>query len=972
MKSGSGIVFPPYRLDPVNKQLWSKSGEISLRPKTFAVLQYLVEHAGHFVTKEDLLQAVWTGTYVSDTMPKLSIREIRQALGDDAKAPHFVETVPRRGYRFIAPVQLEYAPPTPLQSPAMPNCPVQPAYCVGREAELAQLQHALGRARQGQRQTVFLSGEVGIGKTTLLETFLAQAVHEPSAWLMHGQCIEQFGIDAAYLPILTALEQWCQVTPREEYFSILYHGAPSWLAQLPSVLDAETVTQLQYKTSGATQERVVREIADGLEALSQERLLILALEDLHWSDRATLHLLSFLAQRHAEAALLIIGTHRPIASRHDLASVQRELMLHGQCESIRVPFLKEPAVATYLQARQLVQADPAVLSQRLHQQTEGNPLFLTTMVDYLVEQDLIESFGQAAASWPAEAHAIPHTLQQMLERQLSQLAQTDQYRLEVASIAGVEFSAAAVAAGLDEDLVSVEAWCEGMARQGHFLTHAGTATWPDGTTASQYRFVHALYQRLLRQSLPAARAAQLNRAIGLRKEAAYADHTPSIAAELAVHFEVGQEWSRAVRYWHATAVRALQRGAHHEAIHALTTGLGLLSHLSEEAERVEAELRLQITLGVPLIATKGYAASEVEQAYTRARTLCSQVGETPELFQVLSGLWEYYGARAELHTAKKTAEQLVQLAERIQTSSLLLEAYHALGITLLYQGEFSPARDYLEQGSALYDAAQHHSLVFTHGGADRGVACLAFTALALWHQGYSDRALSRVEAAVSLARDLDHPLSLAYALNWASTIGLLRRENTISQQLAEEVIDIATRHGFPTWQALGTILLGANQAELGELDTGMMHLEAGLSALKTTGQQLGVPSYQVLLILAYAKAGRHDEGLQLVQAALEQVQQTGEHFPAAGLHALKGVLLWLDPTAAAQVDETFRQALLIARQQKAKALELRAAMGLCVFLLSQGKKREAKRLLAPVYNWFTEGLETPDLQEAQVLLAQLA
>jgi predicted ATPase len=365
------------------------------------------------------------------------------------------------------------------------------------------------------------------------------------------------------------------------------------------------------------------------------------------------------------------------------------------------------------------------------------------------------------------------------------------------------------------------------------------------------------------------------------------------------------------------------------------------------------------------------AAPEVGQVYARARELCQQVEETPQLVPVLRGLWEFYELQGALQTARELGEQLLTLAQRVQEVDLLLVAHNVLGDTLIWLGEFAGARAHLEQGLALYHPQQHRSHAFLYG-YDSGMHCLAFGAWALWYLGYPDQALRRIHAALTLGQELAHPFSLAFALAFAAWLHQLRREGPAAHERAVAVIALSTDQGFPFWVAWGTILRGWALAEQGQSTEGMAQMRQGIAAWRAMGAELQLPYYLALLAEAHGTAGHADEGLRVLAEALTAVHTTGERQHEAELYRLQGVfLLTQDVPEEHEAERCLRQAVEVARQQQAKSFELRAAMSLARLWQQQGRRTEACELLTPVYGWFTEGFDTTDLQEAKALLEEL-
>jgi DNA-binding winged helix-turn-helix (wHTH) protein len=373
----------PVRLVLDHEQGWRGAEVLRLRPKSFAVLRHLVAQAGRVVSSDELLEVVWPETAVSDGVLKVCLHELRQALGDTAQAPQYIETVPRRGYRWIGP--LAAAEPPAATAP-------RPLLAVGREAECARLHAWLAQARRGRRQVGFISGEAGIGKTTLVDTVLAQVASQPDLVLARGQCIEHYGAGDPYLPVLAALGQLGRGPHGAWVVAELTQHAPSWLVQLPGLLTSAALEAVQRRSLGTTRAGMLLQLAEAVEALSRERTLVLVLEDLHWSDIATLELVAFLARRREAAPFLLLGTYRPEEVRgqgRPLRVLTLELQLQGQGAELPLERLSAGHVTTYLAGR-LAGAVPNGLAAALHRRTDGHPLFLVTVVDTLVHQGILQ------------------------------------------------------------------------------------------------------------------------------------------------------------------------------------------------------------------------------------------------------------------------------------------------------------------------------------------------------------------------------------------------------------------------------------------------------------------------------------------------------------------------------------------------------------------------------------------------------
>jgi len=668
----------PVSLDLTNECLWRGAHAFPLRPKTFAVLRFLAEHPGQLVSKAALLDTVWPETVVGDGVLMVCIRELRRVLEDDPKSPKFIETVHRRGYRLIGNITVTHQPrhavPTGLSPQSITHggtpAAVQMGQAVGRETELGQLHAWLHQALSGRRQIVFVTGEAGLGKTTLVEAFLEDPRGSTALWMGRGQCIEHYGAGEPYLPVLEAFGRLCQTPGGDDLVALLARRAPTWLVQMPWLLSTAELETVQRRVLGATRERMIREMAEAIEELTASQPLILVFEDLHWSDYSTLDLIATLARRQESARLLLLGTYRPADAAmddHPLHRVQQELHMHTLCAELPLTFLTETAIASYLAVRLPGAQFPSELVRVVHQRSEGNPLFMVNMVTYWITQGWLV---EGTEGWTLGAElavlqaSMPVSLRQILETRLDRLRPEEQRVLEVGSAVGIEFSAATVAAGLEDDVMQIDEQCAALVRRSQLLRPCGEQIWPDGTVAGAYGFAHALYQEVLYSRLTAARRVYLHRQIGMRLEAAYGTQTGNIATELARHFEQGRDVQRAVAYIQQAASTMLRRYANQEAIDALTKGLSLLSTLPETPERSQRELTLRLALGPALMAAKGYGAPEVERTYAQALTLCQQMGETPQLFPVLVGLQRFYVLRAELQTAQALCERLLTIAQQ--------------------------------------------------------------------------------------------------------------------------------------------------------------------------------------------------------------------------------------------------------------------------------------------------------------------
>jgi predicted ATPase/DNA-binding winged helix-turn-helix (wHTH) protein len=587
--------FQSFRLDTNDECLWREGQRLALTRKAFAVLNYMVEQAGHLVTKEELMEAVWPETYVQEEILKTYVRKLRQTLGDNAQNPRFIETQQGRGYRFIAAVAEEKSDePVDAGSDVQLRAP----HLFEREDEWRQLQAWYEKAQNGERQIVFISGEAGIGKTALTEAFLSRTAAQAQAQVRTAtaQCVASYREQEPYYPILEALGRLCRGPGSDRMVDLLAKHAPTWLVQFPALVTPAHRETLQRELLGATRGRMLRELCEVLEAITAETPLLLVLEDLHWADYSTVDLISALARRREPARLMVLATYRPvevILTQHPLKQLKHELQIRRRCEELPLELLSEAAVTQYLAARFPRHSFPANLSGLIYHQTEGNPLFVVTLVDYLVGHSLLREASETH-TWQLNvpldqvSSVAPKSLQQIIERQFEQLTANEREWLNVASVAGSEFTAFAVAGG-DLDQASVEDCCDSLAQRQLLLRNVGLVQLPDGSVSGVYQFTHSLYREVLYRECSQAAKVRLHQRIGQALEELWNGDRIEIAAELARHFQEGRDYARAVRYLQLAAENAAQRCAYREAAAILETALEAAAKLPE-ATRREAEL----------------------------------------------------------------------------------------------------------------------------------------------------------------------------------------------------------------------------------------------------------------------------------------------------------------------------------------------------------------------------------------------
>ena len=721
------------------------------------------------------------------------------------------------------------------------------------------------------------------------------------------------------------------------------------LLSLPHPEGSPPITVSPQKQKEKTQAALVAWLVEE----AQKAAVLCVWEDLHWADPSTLEVLTLLLDQVPTTRLVALLTFRPEfvppwGNRSHLSQLTLSRLGRTQVEAM----VEQVTGSTAL---------PPEVVQQIVSKTDGVPLFVEELTKMVVEAEA-DVGARHAVPLPL---GIPSTLQDALMARLDRLGPTKEIAQLGATI-GREFSY--------ELLHAVSPVGDETLQQGLKQLMEVELVYQRGLVPqATYLFKHALIQDTAYHSLLKSKRQQYHQRIAQVLEERFLETKETQPELLAHHYTEAGLIAQAIPYWQQAGQSASLRSATSEAIAHLTKGLELLRPLPDTPERTQQELWLQLALAGPLITTKGYAAPEVERVYTRALELCRQLGETPLLFWALLGLQVVYFVRAELKTARELAEQLLSLAQNVHNPVFLVQAHMILGKTLCHLGEFAQARGHLEEGIALYDPQQCRSVFVLN---DPKVTCLSHAAFALWFLGYPDQAQQRSHDALTLAYELSHPYSLGYALSGSATVHQLRREvRPVQEQRA--LITLATEQGFPLYLAQERIRQGWALAVQGQIEEGISQIRQGLDACRAMGQELWRPSILALLAEAYGKGEQVEEGLTVLAEALAAVNSSEERMYEAELWRLRGELT-LQASAqstesrAQEAEGYFLKAIDIARQQQAKSWELRASTSLARLWQQQDKREDARQLLAEIYDWFTEGFDTKDLQEAKALLETLA
>ena len=882
-----------------------------------------------------------------------------------------------------------------------------------RQQELANLSKLLQAALGGSGQVAFVSGEAGSGKTALMREFTARAHAEHKDLLVaRGDCNAVTGPGDPYLPFRDVLG--CLVSDLESRWSrgalslsearrawevlpksaqILLDQGPDlgggfislgWLASvLPQHegvakrLRQEIGRRAGIETFGESSSDQIQtglfdECAAVFGGIAAYHPLVIVLDDLQWADLGSLDLLFHLCRQIEILPMLVLCAYRPDevslgrdGAPHPLAKVIGELK--GGFGEIEIDLSIEGTGArNFVDA--LIDSEQNALDEAfrsaLFEQTSGHPLFTIELLRELEGRgDLVrDSSGRWIQASALDWGKLPAKVEGVIEERVGRLDARLINVLNVASVEGETFTAEVVApvVGVDERVL-VRALSQEL-DQRHRLTLAKGTGRIDRRRLSIYSFRHRLFQRHIYNRLDAAEKTYLHEAIGKALERLYGEQAGEVAVHLARHFAESGDSVKAIRYLQEAGERARRVSANAEAVVHLRRALLLLGDLPMGRIRDEYELSVMITLGAALIAIKGYAAPEVEAAFDRAKTLCEGIGDTPQLFPALWGLWSFHLVRASHPTSLELGEQLRHIAGR--EPGFLLEAHRALGSTLLYMGEIRQARRHLQKGVELYDPRYHSGHTYYYG-QNPLVACMSSLALAFWALGHPEASLDGKRQSLSYAEAVDHPHSLAYALVMSSVLHYSRREWSETLSLAERAISISERHGFPLWFAVGRITRGAALSKLGDESGGAILMD-GLEAWQASGAGLGLPTYLGMLAEIQFDWGDRGEALKTVEQALLLADNTSELISKPELLRLNGEFLRSD--SFEEADDYLKRALRSARAQRSNSMELRILTTLCQHRLEHGRSDMYQDALRGVYNRFNEGIRTPDLEDARNLL----
>ena len=850
-------------------------------------------------------------------------------------------------------------------------------HTVGRDKEFVALQEGLHSVFSGKGFLLGIAGEPGIGKTTLVEQFLNDVkIARKPCLIAKGQCSERLAGTEAYLPFLEALESLLRNVAGDAA-ELMRERAPWWYVQVASLSpDDPANTAILADVRNATQERVKRELASFMQEASIRQPLLLLFEDLHWADVSTIDMLAYLAAGIDATRLLFVATYRPEEMRltdHPFLQIKPDLLARNRFREISLGFLPQHEIEHYLSLEYPENGFPDTFAALIHDKTEGSPLFMVDLLESLQNRNVIM---KGADCWGL-SHSVeeiqlelPDSVKGMIDRKIQQLSEEDLRLMTAASIQGFEFDSAVIGKVLVMDEEEVEDRLLKLEKDHRFVHFTEEVEFPDRTLTLRYRFVHALYQNELYDSLTRTRRARLSRATAETLERFYGEKRDKVAGELASLYEAAREFEKSVDFFGKAAEQAMAVFAYREAIALIRRGLELLNTLPESQQRNKIELALQITLGSAATAVYGYANQDVRDTYLRIRQLIDGGNATSDDILATFGLHSFFLSTLGMEEAVNLCKWWLDLARRDEDLTLLFAGNGIIAVTYNFIGDFDASIKHFEQAFTVYDPKIDSRLAFV-SGQDVVLATWNNYPWNLWLRGYPDQAAERSLEAAKLAEKRSDPHVITHRYLFAAWLYICFRDPEKVLELSEANISLSEEHGLPWPLTVGQLQKGWALTQTGKIEEGLTMMNEGDAMFRAMGFDTWRQIWHAEMAETYGRIGQPEKGLELLAESLEVVGNTLHRMWAAELHRIKGELLLISDQAETEAESSFQNALEVAHKQQAKSFELRAAISQGRLWQTQGRNNEAKNLINKAFNWFTEGFETKDLQDAKQLLQEL-
>jgi predicted ATPase/tRNA A-37 threonylcarbamoyl transferase component Bud32 len=822
------------------------------------------------------------------------------------------------GSRFAVPEIADAATTTPLSSEVVAKRPI-----VGRVADQRELAASFATATRERGLVHAVSGEAGFGKTTLVEHFLSTLGAERGRCRIgRGRCSERLAGTEAYLPFLEAIEGLFRGRGGALVAHEMRALAPAWYAQVhPFSPSDPTAVRTPPEPRASSSEQMKRQLAALLTELSRTAPLVLALEDVHWADASTVDLIGYLADRFDATRMLLLVTYRAsdlLVSRHPFAELRLILQSRDAFRETKLSGFDERELTEYVDGAFPHHAFPPEFIRLVHARTEGTPLFVVDLLRQLADRGVIHDESgvwRLEQSIESVEQELPASIRSVIQRTVDRLDEADRRLLVAASIQGAEFDSAVIAGAIEMDSAEVEERLDRLDRVHGIVRLVDERVLGRRTPSLRYAFSHILYQNTLHATLRATRRVAMSVAVADAMYASYGDD-PAQASQLGVLRTAARQFDEAARCFLRATQNATRLFASKEAVLLARRGLEAVEMLPQGKDRAAIEIELQLALGVPLTDLYGYTADDVERAYSRARELCAQLGDTPNLVPVLHGLYRFYTVRGRLHTARDVVEQLIAIAERTGDPKQIFVARAAMGPPLIHLGELEAAVEYLRRGMAAYDAGFDR---LTYGA----FMPEAWLAVAQWLLGHDAEALAANAMAREMAERQKNPFAAAYAEALTAWLHQYRGDAALVKQHAEACLEIARTNDYRQWLALGAMFQAWALVVLGEEERGLAQLSGAIDAFCRTGAELNLPHFQALLADAYLRTGNVASGLDTIDRALGVAEKNGDRVWEPELHRLRGALLLENGDRQGAIT-AFERAIAVAESQKSRSLEVRA------------------------------------------------
>jgi DNA-binding winged helix-turn-helix (wHTH) protein/tetratricopeptide (TPR) repeat protein len=949
--------FDEFELDEANACLLRAGKSVALAPTPFALLCALARRPGSLLTKHALLNEVWGHQFVSESVLKTAVSDLRRLLDDDPRHPRFIETVSRRGYRFAAVLTA-----IPIPGAARANVSRigwhQVRSFIGRAEPLSRLRRAWDMACGGKRAVVWVAGEPGIGKTTLIDYFVAGLGDIAFA---RGQCVEHYGNGEPYLPVLEALAELCRSDSAVP--AMLRAMAPTWLLQLPWLSTGEERDALRRELAGVEPARMLREMGEVLDRYTERQPLLLVTEDLHWSDRATLQLIDYIARRRSSARLMWLASFRladVVARAHPLNPLRHELRLHALCEEIVLDPFSESEVADYVAERSPSLASDEAFVRVLHGRTDGVPLFVASVLSDATARAAQSRDTQDLAS-VADPMVVPENLATIIDHYIAKLGNEQRELLSAAAVCGVEFRVTTISDALECDAGSVGQKCEELAREQLWLRGPRVNEGQDAAEPS-YAFRHALFRQLVYERTTSSARAQLHRKVGTALERERAAGVAVTAAELAMHFERGRQAMNALRYYAEAAEAALLHLSPEECRSLTERALTLLDQAPEGTERNALEITLATLRGISLGHLLGITSTEAKSAFERAYSLLGDVARHPMCARLLHGFGFVLCMRAEYAEALALAERAEAISRATGDPGPILASCIVRGQVDQLQGRSRLAGRWIERGLGAAEPVDTAPIAIFL--ADPQVTLLGLLSIHLLHLGLVEQGRAQLQRAQARARLRGWPNTRLTAI-WFDALFEVRLGNPqCVAALADEMRALVEESGVAQGRMACRWFRGWADARMGEPREGYRKIREAYEENTRLGMLAGGSEVLGYAVEALVLAGDWDAAKHELEEALQVASTIAERVYLPQLFLLEAAILRARGRSAAAL-ASVRRAIAEARAQEAPWLELLALIELCEHEVATAADRRA---LAALVDQLPEAIDTTALIRARALL----